>query len=311
MQPKPRVLASSCLLGAAVRFDGGHRRSSFVTMLGSHVDFVPVCPEVEAGLGVPRPSLRLVDDGRRLRMLSARGTDETERIHDAGRRILLRAGTDLDGAVLKKGSPSCGPERVKVYGANGMPLHPGQGLFAGQLRDRWPRLAVEDEGRLEDAGLRDSFLVRIFAHARVRGLFAGRWTPGQLVAFHARHKLLLMAHSPKLYQDLGRLVARAGELAADALRDTYVDGLMHALSIPARRGRHLNVLQHMAGYVSAGLDSESRRELHGVLAEFGDGLLPVSAARTLLQHHMRRQQVRYLQQQVYLQPYPPALAAVA
>lgn len=307
MYPKPRLLVSSCLLGEAVRFDGGHRRSTFVTTLGAHAELVPVCPEIASGMGAPRPSLRLVAADGRLRMLSSAGADETGRVRDAATRVLDAAG-ELDGAVLKKGSPTCGPDRVKVYGENGMPLHPGIGLFAAAVSDRHPHLAIEDEGRLQDELLRDSFLARAFAHARLRHLFSRQWRTSDVVAFHAAHKLLVMAHSPRAYRNLGRLVARCRDLAPDTFQQTYTRELMAALATQAGRGRHTTVLQHMAGYVSADLDAASRRELHEAINDYLAGLEPLGTPRALLRHHVRRLEVEYLKQQHYLQPYPRELA---
>jgi uncharacterized protein YbgA (DUF1722 family)/uncharacterized protein YbbK (DUF523 family) len=307
MSTRPRLLVSACLLGEAVRFDGGHRRSAFVaSTLGAHVDIVPVCPEVESGLGTPRPSLRLVSDrSNRLRMVSSTGADQTEAIQHASARLLDSSGLDgLDGAILKKGSPSCGPARVKIYGENGMPLHAGRGLFAEALTGRVPHLAVEDEGRLQDDALRDSFLARIFTHARLRALFDGAFSIGRLVEFHTQHKFLLLAHSPRDYRELGRLVARASHMNRATLQRDYVAGVMRALSQPATPGRHANVLQHMAGFVRPHTDADSRNELHAAIAEYANGLQPIDAPRALLEHHVRKNGVAYLQQQAYLRPYP-------
>lgn len=307
MHPKPRLLVSACLVGEAVRFDGGHRRHALVTSLGTHAELVPVCPELEAGLGVPRPSLRLVSDGGRLRMLSSTGADETARVANAGERLLDACGV-IDGAILKKNSPTCGPHRVRIYGTNGMPLRPGVGSFASAVAVRFPHAAIEDEGRLEDDGLRDSFLARVFTHARLRELFSRRWRAADIVGFHTIHKLLVMCHSPRAYRALGRLVARCREYDRETFQDLYTKGLLEALAVGTARGRHTTVLQHMAGYVSGDLDRESRRELHEVIGEYASGLEPLATPRTLLRHHVRRLDVEYLKRQLYLQPYPRELS---
>jgi uncharacterized protein YbgA (DUF1722 family)/uncharacterized protein YbbK (DUF523 family) len=308
MECRPRLLVSACLLGEAVRFDGGHRRSDFALRLGAHVDLVPVCPEVEAGLGTPRPSMRLVA-GNRLRMVSSNGEDVTHVVRQACARLVDVGVDGIDGALLKKGSPSCGPERVKVYGENGMPLQSGRGFFAEALARRHPCLPIEDEGRLQDPGLRQSFLARVFTHARLRALFGPAFTVGNLVAFHSRHKLLLMAHSPRAYRDMGRLVARAASMEVEELRNAYVSGVMEALSHVVTPGRHANVLQHIAGYVSRAVDAPSRAEIQELVSEFRRGLQPLAAPRAVLQHHVRTQGITYIQQQVYLEPYPRAIVS--
>jgi uncharacterized protein YbgA (DUF1722 family)/uncharacterized protein YbbK (DUF523 family) len=307
MGARPRLLVSACLVGEAVRFDGGHRRSALVSSLGAHVDLIPVCPEVEAGLGTPRPSLRLVSSDGRLRMVSSKAQDVTEVVQGAC-DLLAGAAPDVDGALLKKGSPSCGPERVKIYGENGMPLQAGRGMFADALARRHPALPIEDEGRLQDADLRHSFLARLFTHARLRELFGEGFTLSALRAFHARHKLLLMAHSPRAYAALGRAVANAHNLGTDELREAYISGVMEALGHAASRGRHANVLQHIAGYVSRGVDAPSRQEIRALIAEFQGGLQPLAAPHALLRHHVRQQGLDYIAQQVYLNPYPKAIA---
>jgi uncharacterized protein YbgA (DUF1722 family)/uncharacterized protein YbbK (DUF523 family) len=310
MAIRPRLLVSACLIGETVRFDGGHRRSPFATSLGAHVDLIPVCPEVEAGLGTPRPSMRLVASDGRVRMLSADRRDHTRAIADVS-ALITDGFRELDGALLKKGSPSCGPERVKVYGENGMPLQSGRGLFAERLIERRPWLAIEDEGRLQDEGLRHSFLSRVFVHARLRELFELRFSVRALCEFHWKHKLLLMAHSPRGYRELGRLVANAARQEPEALKIEYRTGLMNALSHPVTRGRHANVLQHIAGYVSRLVDDSSRQEIRLLIEEFQDGLQPLAAPQALLRHHVRQQNIAYIREQVYLAPYPREISALA
>jgi uncharacterized protein YbgA (DUF1722 family)/uncharacterized protein YbbK (DUF523 family) len=305
-----RVGISACLLGSEVRYDGGHKRDRFlVETLGGFVEWVPVCPEVEAGFGTPRPAMRLVDDGGRLRLLTIDARTDLTSTMDryARRRVEQLDGEDLSGYVLKKNSPSCGLERVKVYTAAGMPLRSGRGLFAQRLLERFPHLPVEEEGRLANPALRENFIERVFAYARVRALFDGRWTIGSLVRFHTAHKLVLMAHSPQAYRELGAVVGTAGERSRAALRDEYVDRFMRALAIIATRRRHVNVLQHMAGYLKQQLDPESKAELHGAIDDYGNGYVPLIVPITLLRHHVRVHHIDYLAGQVYLDPHPKEL----
>jgi uncharacterized protein YbbK (DUF523 family) len=231
-----RIGISSCLLGQKVRFDGGHKRDAFLAdTFGAHVEWVPVCPEVEVGMGTPREPIRLVRHGAGVRLLGVKSaTDHTNAMREwAARRAEALAREDLDGYVLKKDSPSCGMERVKVYDPNGAPVRTGRGLFAEALMERLPLLPVEEEGRLSDPRLRENFVERVFAHRRLTTLFAGRWTVGALVRFHGAHKLTLLAHSPSAYQSLGRLVARAASIARLELRTRYEEGFMRALGMMA------------------------------------------------------------------------------
>lgn len=308
-----RLGVSSCLLGHEVRFDGGHKRDRFVTdHLGAFVEWVPVCPEVEAGLGVPRPTLGLVrEEGGEAEpslVERASGRDHTERMRRfAAARVRALRGLDLCGYVLKKDSPSCGMTRVKVYGGKGGAKRDGRGLFAEALLEAFPRLPIEEEGRLNDAGLRENFVVRLFAYRRLRRLFSGRWTHGQVVAFHTAHKLQLMAHSPEAYRALGREVAAVKQTPRAEFRRRYEEGFMAALSRLATRGRNANVLQHAAGFLKKHLDSPSRTELSELIHDYRNGLVPLVVPVTLIRHHARRFDVDYLHGQVFLEPHPKEL----
>ena len=254
--------------------------------------------------------MRLV---RRARRHSAAHGQNGSRRHRHGstrfavRRVAELETEDLSGYVLKKDSPSCGYERVKVYDVRDMPARQGRGLFAARLTERFPALPIEEEGRLSDPSLRENFVERVFAYWRLRGLFARRWTPRGLVGFHTAHKLIVMAHAPQSYQRLGRLVARAGSAPRDELEREYTAGFMEALSIVATRQRHTNVLQHMAGYFKRQLDAESRAELAASIDEYRRGLVPLVVPITLIRHHVRVHDIAYLKDQLYLQPHPKEL----
>jgi uncharacterized protein YbgA (DUF1722 family)/uncharacterized protein YbbK (DUF523 family) len=302
-----RIGISACLLGQEVRFDGGHKRDRFLTeVLGPVVEWVPVCPEVELGLGTPRETLRLVRSESGVRMITTRtGIDHTDGMNAwAKRRLDELAREDLCGYVLKKDSPSCGMERVKVFGAAGMPERRGRGLFAAALLERFPSLPVEEEGRLSDPRLRENFIERTFAYRRLKDLFDTRWSIGSLVRFHTAHKMSLLAHSTTAYQELGRLVARARELPKQELRDRYERDFMAALSHMATTRRHTNVLMHVAGHLKTLLDALSRRELQETIDEYRRGLVPLVVPLTLIRHHVRQHGVEYLDGQVYLEPHP-------
>ncbi len=305
-----RIGISACLLGHEVRHNGGHKRDAFlVETFGQFVEWVPVCPEVELGLGTPRPTLRLERDDATVRLvMPSSGDDYTAAMRTyAARRVTRLAADDLCGYVLKKDSPSCGMQRVKVYGSHGMPQKSGRGVFADALLQRFSLLPVEEEGRLTDPRLRENFVERVFAYQRLRRFFGGRWTVGGLVAFHSAHKLQLLAHSTRAYEQLGRLVAGAKALARPALRDDYETQFMGALQVLVTRRRHVNVLQHISGYFKKQLDDDSRRELQSLVDDYGHGLVPLIVPLTLVRHYVRRFQVAYLQGQTYLEPHPKEL----
>jgi uncharacterized protein YbgA (DUF1722 family)/uncharacterized protein YbbK (DUF523 family) len=305
-----RLGVSACLLGSPVRFDGGHKRDPFLTdVLGRYVEWVPVCPEVELGMEAPREALRLTGSGREIRLVTTRtGRDFSVSMRRyASHRLEELAGDDLCGYILKKDSPSCGLERVKVYGSGGVPERSGRGLFAAALVERFPALPVEEEGRLNDPRLRENFIERVFAYRRLRDLFRPRWTQGDLVAFHTAHKLTLLAHAPEAYRRLGRLVANGTTRGRHELRDAYWTGFMDALRALATPRRHANVLQHMLGYFKRTLDRVSRAELLALTECYAAGQVPLVVPLTLFRHHIRRNREPYLAGQVYLDPHPAEL----
>lgn len=307
-----RVGVSACLLGRNVRYDGGHKRDRFVTEdLGKLATLVPVCPEVEVGMGTPRETIRLVrGEGEEVRLIApASGTDHTEAMSAFAReRVAELQALGLDGYVLKSGSPSCGLERVRIYHPNGMPDGGGQGRFAAVLSAAWPELPLEEEGRLHDTFLREQFVTRVFGHARLRAFLARESLRfGDLVAFHSREKLLLLTHEPAAYKRLGQLVARGKELEWEELLARYRGEFLGALAGEARAGRHVNTCQHMLGYFRERLSAESRAEMHQALDDYSQGLLPLAVPLALIRHHARDQGIDYLLQQTYLEPAPKSL----
>jgi uncharacterized protein YbgA (DUF1722 family)/uncharacterized protein YbbK (DUF523 family) len=306
---KLRLGVSACLMGERVRYDGGHKRDPFLTeTLAPFVEWVPVCPELEIGLGVPRDTLRLVGEPRAPRLVVERtGEDLTPAMQRfARRRLDDLAALELDGYVLKRASPSCGLFRVRVYGEGGVAGAVGRGIFASALVERFPALPVEEEGRLSDPVLRENFIERVFAMARWRAFLARRPRARDLVAFHAAHKLAVLAHSPVHYARLGRLVAAARAVARSTLEE-YARVLMEALAIRATPARHVNVLQHVAGFFKRRLDVDERVELREIIEEYRQGLVPLVVPLTLIRHHVRRLAIAYLREQVYLSPHPKEL----
>jgi uncharacterized protein YbgA (DUF1722 family)/uncharacterized protein YbbK (DUF523 family) len=297
------------VLGEQVRFNGGHKRDRYVTdVLSDYFDFVPVCPEVAIGLGVPRPPIRLVGTPQEPRVVFVEDGDRevTQQLADYGREV-SQGFTDISGFILKSRSPSCGMERVKVYDANGIPSATGSGIFARELMRRRPLLPVEEEGRLNDQGLRGSFLEQVFAYHRWQALAAEGITPAGLVRFHTEHKFLLMAHDQEAMRRLGRMVARAGTDPLEELAAGYITGVMEALRRPARRSAQTNVLQHIAGYLSDALDAGDRQELAETIDAYRRHELPIIAPLTLLRHHLRRLPDAHLERQRYLEPRPRPL----
>ena len=305
-----RIGISMCLLGENVRYDGGHKRDPFVTgVLSRFVQFVAVCPEMDIGLGIPREPIRLVDVEGRVRLRGVKSeTDHTAAMQRYARRKTRElARLDLCGYILKKDSPSCGMERVRVHGAQGGVRRSGTGMFAATLIAAFPDLPVEEEGRLQDLPLRENFVERVFAYHRLRQLFAAGWKPGDLVRFHTAEKLLLLAHDPVTYRALGRLVAAVRARPRPEVESSYRTLWMQALRKRATPAKHCNVLQHILGHFRDCAEPADRRELEGLIEDFRHGLVPLVVPVTLVRHLVRVHDVATLQNQTYLEPHPKEL----
>ncbi len=298
---RPRIGVSSCLLGEQVRFNGGHSRCRFLTdELGPHVDWVPCCPEMAIGLGSPRETLRLTTGGR---LVNRAGTaDHTA----AAAAVPLPPG--LDGYVLKSRSPTCGMHGIARYGEAGQPAdHRGRGVFAQRLMAAFPLLPVEEDGRLHDDLLREAFTERVFAAARLRDLLSGPWRPRDLIAFHARHKLQLLAHDPGRYLLAGQVVAAAGRRPPAQTAAAYRDLFCAAMAAKPTRGRHANALQHALSHAGKGLDRARREDLLTHIEAYRRGQAPLSVPVALLAHHASNGTPPWLAGQTYLQPCPAEL----
>lgn len=298
---------SSCLLGNKVRFDGGHKMERFLTdTLGRFVEYIPVCPEVEYGLPVPREALRLVGDPESPRLVTSRtNVDHTEGMKQwAARRVVELEQEDLCGFIFKSKSPSSGMERVKVYDRHGVPVNKGVGIFARAFMDRFPLIPVEEEGRLHDPLLRENFIERIFTLKRWRDMAAGRKSRGDLVDFHTRNKLLILSHSPKHYQVMGRLVAQARDYPLEELYERYVRLLMEALKLKASPAKNANVMQHMLGYFRKDLSGDEKQEMLETIRLYRQGHFPFIVPMTLMNHYVRKYDQSYLKEQTYLNPHP-------
>ena len=304
---KIKLGISACLLGENVRYDGGHRLDRFLTdTLGQYVEYVPVCPEVECGLPVPREPMHLEGDPDSPRLVTIRTKqDMTDRmVKWAQKRVAQLDKQDLCGFIFKSDSPSSGMERIKVYSEKGMPVKKGVGMFAKIFMEHFPLLPVEDEGRLHDPKLRDNFIERIFALKRWREILSKKESRGTLVEFHTKHKLLILSHSPKHYQMMGKLVAKAKEIPIKELYQQYQAILMEGLQLKTSPKKNANVLQHMMGYFKEQLSSDEKQELLEVIDLCRKEIIPLIVPITLINHYVRKYDQPYLKKQIYLNPHP-------
>lgn len=310
MSEKIRIGVSTCLLGERVRFDGGHKHDPYLTdTLGQYFDYVPVCPEVECGLSIPREAMRLVGDPQSPRLVTIKTRrDITEQMVSwAQQRLGQLESEDLCGFIFKSKSPSSGMERVKVYDENGVPTKNGVGVFARMFMEHFPLVPVEEEGRLHDPLLRENFIELVFALKRWREVRACERGYRCLVDFHTREKLLLMAHSPVYYRSLGRLVASGRSLPADELYASYERDFVGALRLRPTTRKHANVLMHAMGYFKRVLTADEKAELLEAIQLYKDGTVPLIVPVTLLNHYVRKYDQAYLKLQTYLNPHPLAL----
>lgn len=304
-----RVGISECLLGRPVRHDGGHKHDRYLTdTLGQWVEWVATCPEVEIGLGTPRPAIRILAAGTGDRLVFRKtGEDITDRM-TTWAADKLEGFADLDGFVLKKDSPSCGMERVRRYREDGeMVSKDGRGIFATALIDRFPLLPVEEDGRLNDPLLRENFVERLFAYRRWKEFVASQPRAGDVVAFHSANKMTLHSHHPQKYRQLGQLVAGAGKADPGILLADYGAAYMDILRHRATPKRHTDVLQHLAGHLKKSIDAEDRSELAGLIGAYRRAEVPLVVPVTMLRHHFRRHGSEWVNSQTYLAPYPDEL----
>jgi len=305
-----RLGVSTCLLGENVRWNGGHARDRFVTdTLGQFVEFVPVCPEVEAGFPIPRETFRLVGDLDRPRLVTTKTrVDHTERMEAwARQRVSALEKEGLCGFIFKKDSPSSGLKNDKVYNEKGMPLKKGVGIFARIFTEHYPRVPVEEDGRLNDDKLRENFIEQIFTLRRWRETLRGSRGVGRLVDFHTCHKLLVLSHSPEHYRSMGKLVAAGKSMPLDELYDRYENLLIEALRLKTSVKKNTNVLQHLMGFFKQDLSADEKRELLEIFDRYRRELVPLVVPITLINHYVRKYRQPYLEKQVYLNPHPVEL----
>ncbi|CAI0813051.1 YbgA family protein [Serratia entomophila] len=311
MNDKIPIGVSACLLGEPVRFDGGHKRLAFaVEQLAPYVRFEAICPEMAIGLPVPRPALRLVKQPQRtaMRYSNDPNVDVTDKMQQFAERRVAQL-QQLCGYIVCAKSPSCGMERVRVYSENGKDSRKsGAGLFTAELRRQMPWLPVEEDGRLNDAALRENFVERVYALYELNMLWRKGLTRGGLIAFHSRYKLSLLAHSQPEYRELGRFVANIDKWESlEAFAVEYRSRLMQLLTHKATRRNHTNVLMHVQGYFRRQLSAAQRQELAQLIDRYRQGMQPLLAPIALLKHYMAEYPDGYLAEQRYFEPYPEAL----
>jgi len=307
MEKNFRIGISSCLLGNEVRWNSGHKLDKYLTRtLGQFVEYVPVCPEVEAGFGVPRESFRLVGDPDTPRLITFKSkTDHTDRMLAwATKRVKELAKEDLCGFIFKSDSPSSGMIRVKVYNEKGMPHKVGIGIFARAFMAQFPLLPVEDDGRLNDPLIRENFILQIFTMKRWRDNLARKQSMGNLVDFHTRNKLLILSHSQKHYRLMGKLVAAGKKMPIKELYNQYQTLLMEALKLKTTIRKNTNVLQHLMGYFKKELSGDEKQELLEIFEQYRSEYVPLIVPITLISHYVRKYDQPYLKQQTYLNPHP-------
>ena len=310
MNERVRLGISSCLLGNAVRWNSGHKLDRYLTStLGQFVDYVPVCPEVEAGFGVPRESMRLVGDAENPRLITFKTkVDHTERMLGwTKKRVKELEKEDLHGFIFKNGSPSSGMIRVKVYTEKGMPVKKGVGMFARAFMEHFPLIPAEDDGRLHDPKIRENFIERIFALQRWRQTISAGKNMGNLVDFHTRNKLLILSHSQKHSRLMGKLVAGGKQMPMDELYAQYEALLMESLALKTTPKKNMNVLQHLMGYFKKQLSKDEKQELLEVFDRYRQEFVPLVVPITLINHFVRKYDQPYLKMQTYLNPHPVEL----
>ena len=309
-QSPVKVGISTCLLGVSVRYNGGHKHDRFLTdTLGQYVEYVPVCPEVECGLPVPRESMRLVGNPESPRLVTTRTQiDHTERmVNWAKKRVEELKKEDLCGFIFSSKSPSSGMERVKVYNENGNPNNRGVGIFARIFMEHFPLIPVEEEGRLHDPVLRENFIARIFTLKQWREVIRKPKSVGNIVNYHTKNKLHILSHSEVHYREMGRLVAKGKMMPLKEFYKKYETLLMKALKLKSTPSKNCNVLQHILGYFKKNLTPGEKQELLDIILDYRNGFIPLIVPITLINHYVRKYEQLYLKEQTYLNPHPMKL----
>jgi uncharacterized protein YbgA (DUF1722 family)/uncharacterized protein YbbK (DUF523 family) len=309
MSEKPLVGISKCLLGYNVRYDGGHKLDHYIhDILGQYVEFIPVCPEVECGMSVPREAMHLSDEPGGIRLITQKtGMDLSEQMVSwIKKRIRELTPAPLCGYILKSKSPSCGLSRVKVY-KKGVVEKSDRGIFAQHLITTFPLLPIEDDGRLNDSDIRENFIERVFVVHRWNKFVEEKKGLSNLMTFHAQHKYLIMAHNPKILKELGALIAGANKTNIANVYEIYFNRFCEALLKIATVSKNTNALMHISGYFRNNLTPDEKTELREVIDNYHKHLVPLIVPTTLINHYVRKYKPPYLEHQFYLHPHPMGL----
>lgn len=305
-----KVGISQCLLGAKVRYDGGHKQNKFCkNQLSSIFEFEPICPEVGIGMPIPRKTLRLIGDPSSPKAVLSENNnvDVTVQLTDYAEKK-QQVLSQLSGYIFCKASPSCGVERVKVYNSKNQAEKKGTGIFAAKIQSMFPLLPVEEDGRLNDPLLKDSFIKRVYLYNEWKALQKSGVTTHNLLKFHARHKMTLLAHCQKTYRKLGPILASVTPNTLENISETYIKELMSAFKHPATRSNNTNVLMHLQGFLKHHLSPGDKSELTQCIIDYRKGIQPILAPITLLKHHFKHFPVKYVSKLSYFEPYPKELA---
>ncbi|GAA5217076.1 DUF523 and DUF1722 domain-containing protein [Corallincola platygyrae] len=295
-------------MGEPVRFDSGHKKNAYVNnVLADYFEFVSFCPEVSIGLGIPRQTIRLSLQEDEVRCIGTRDPelDVTEKLYQSA-EDQKHWHADLCGYILKKDSPSCGMERVRLYKGE-TPERIGVGLYAKRLMENFPNLPVEEEGRLGDPILKENFIQRVFVYHRWRQMTEGGFTMRDLTEFHAKHKFIYMSHQPKKASELGRWLSEQGKQDLQKTSETYLTSMMALLKHRATRQTHTNTLNHIQGFLKKHVTGLDKQELVSTIDNYRQGLLPLIVPMTLLRHHFLHHPDPYIDNSYYMKPHPGEL----
>ena len=311
MKDKIKIGVSSCLIGEKVRWNGDHKQDRYVReVLSRYFEYIPVCPEVEVGMGVPRETVALYGDPEKPSMISKKTqTDWTKPMEKYIKsRINTLSADDLCGYIFKSKSPSCGMSRVPLYSEFGShKVKHGPGMFANAFINSFPLVPTEDEGRLNDPRIRENFIVRVFSFKRFNLLLNEKFSLGQWVKFHTQHKFLLLAHSRKHYDDLGELVAHSKTIKPSELKKKYGELFMEALTSKSTPKKNTDVLLHMMGFLKKLLTKIEKEDILSTIEDYRSEILPLIVPVTLIRHQVKKHNIEYLHDQLYLNPHPKEL----
>ena len=314
-EDKIPIGVSACLVGENVRYDGGHKKDRFITdILSSYFDFVPICPETELGLGIPRPTLRLEKINDTLHLIQPKNknniTDKMQRY--SNKKVTELICRKIYGYILKSRSPSCGMGGLKIYTNNdSSPDTNGVGIFAATIMNKWPLLPIEEEARLNNLSLRENWIKRVFCYYNFEQSMFPKPSMGKLVAFHSRYKFSILCHHEPSYRQMGRLVAEGKKSPIKEVTDEYKKLFMTALKREATRGQHINVLEHLLGFFKKEISNAAKRELIQSIEDYRQGYVPLIVPVTLIHHYSKVYKLEYVAQQAYLNPHPSQLALLS